>query len=111
MDEMMDPTVTRSATSSPPAAAKAAAMRRKSRERISGTSDVAPPAAPPSSAMPAGPGMAGGMGGVPQEHAPGWGMAEKIHSLLPGFLSARAAVMRKRQQMQQIDQQMADGQR
>ncbi len=40
-----------------------------------------------------------------EEHASGWGIAEKIHKLLPNALSARPAVEAKREQLRKLDEQ------
>lgn len=62
---------------------------------------------------------AGGNGGQgiskdtrPDEHAPGWNVADKIHSMLPDWLSARPAIEQHKARLAEMDRQttgMADG--
>lgn len=43
----------------------------------------------------------------PDEKAPGFDVADKIHALLPDWLSARAAVLRKKARLEQLDRDTA----
>lgn len=42
------------------------------------------------------------------EHAEGWDVADKINALLPDWLSARSAVLKKRAQLKRLDAETKD---
>lgn len=44
----------------------------------------------------------------PEGYAPQGSVVDRLHSLLPEWLSARAAVMRKRAQLRDLDRATAD---